>query len=52
LQIDQQRRPQIEIEIGGMDYGVEINGILGMDVLLAAGAMINLRDLQLGFIRP
>lgn len=52
LQIDQQRLPQFEIEIGGMDYGFEINGILGMDVLLAAGAIINLRDLQLEFNKP
>ena len=52
LQIDQQRLPQFEIEIGGMDYGFEINGILGMDVLLAAEAIINLHDLRLEFNKP
>jgi hypothetical protein len=40
-----------EIEIGGMDYGFEINGILGMDFLLLAGAMINLRDKQIEFMK-
>jgi len=32
-----------------MDYGFEINGILGMDFLLQTGAIINLRDLSLDF---
>jgi hypothetical protein len=38
-----------EIEVGGMDYGFEINGILGMDFLLRAGAILNLRELSLEF---
>jgi hypothetical protein len=47
LQIDQQSLIKFEIEIGGMDYGFDINGILGMDFLMKAGAIINLRDLRL-----
>jgi hypothetical protein len=42
--------PNFELEIGGMDYGFEINGILGMDFLTASGAMINLRDMQVNFL--
>jgi len=38
-----------EIEVGGMDYGFEINGILGMDFLTGVGAIINLRDIRLEF---
>jgi predicted aspartyl protease len=38
-----------EIEVGGMDYGFEINGILGMDFLMGVGAIINLRDIRLEF---
>ncbi len=38
-----------EIEVGGMDYGFEINGILGMDFLTRAGAIINLRDMRMEF---
>lgn len=49
LQIDQQRLLQFQIEVGGMDYGFEINGILGMDGLRQAGTIINLRDLRLEF---
>ncbi|MEJ2210674.1 MAG: retropepsin-like aspartic protease [Anaerolineae bacterium] len=38
-----------QIEVGGMDYGFEIQGILGMDFLLRAGGIINLCDLSLEF---
>jgi predicted aspartyl protease len=37
------------IEVGGMDYGFEINGILGMDFLVDTGAVIDLRTLDLSF---
>jgi predicted aspartyl protease len=40
---------QFEIEIGGMDYGFDIQGILGMDFLIAAGAQIDLKQLQIKF---
>jgi predicted aspartyl protease len=50
LQIDQQRLSQFQIEIGGMDYGFDISGILGMDFLIQAGAVINLRNLELEFL--
>jgi len=32
-----------------MDYGFDINGILGMDVLLSVGAIINLHDKRIDF---
>ncbi len=38
-----------EIEVGGMDYGFAIRGILGMDFMLAAGARINLDTLRIEF---
>lgn len=38
-----------EIEVGGMDYGFEINGILGMDFLMVSSAIINIRELRLDF---
>jgi len=38
-----------EIEVGGMDYGFKINGILGMDFLTQAGAIINLRETRIEF---
>lgn len=49
LQAGECSLPDFEIEVGGMDYGFEINGIPGMDFLLQAGAIINLRDMKIGF---
>ncbi len=40
-----------EIEVGGMDYGFKINGILGMDFLVASGSIINLKRMKLEFDR-
>jgi predicted aspartyl protease len=39
-----------DIEIGGMDYGFEIYGIIGMDFLRRTGSVINLRDMTLEFM--
>jgi predicted aspartyl protease len=49
LQAGDKRLPAFPIQVGGMDYGFEINGILGMDFLIQAGAIINLRELQIEF---
>jgi hypothetical protein len=38
-----------EIEIGSMDYGFKIDGILGMDFLRQAGSIINLAELSIDF---
>lgn len=35
------------VEIGGMKYGFEIDGILGMDFLLVAQAVVDLKRLEL-----
>ncbi|HSN74254.1 MAG TPA: retropepsin-like aspartic protease [Anaerolineae bacterium] len=39
----------VEIEIGGMQYGFAINGILGMDLLRQVGAVIDLGQLIITF---
>jgi predicted aspartyl protease len=49
VQVGRQAVEQFEVEVGGMDYGFEINGILGMDFLTCTGAVINLHRLQLQF---
>ena len=49
LQVGSQAIKQFEIEVGGLDDIFDINGILGMDFLLCAGAIINLSALQLYF---
>ena len=47
LQIGHTFLDHFAVEIGGMDYGLPINGILGLDFLLAAGAIIDLSALEL-----
>lgn len=49
LQVGPSTVADFKIEVGGMDYGFEINGILGMDYMLQAGVIINLDDLSLEF---
>ncbi|MCW5851142.1 MAG: hypothetical protein KIT87_13790 [Anaerolineae bacterium] len=36
-----------EIEVGAMDYGFEIDGIVGMDFLMQVGAVIDLSRLEI-----
>jgi predicted aspartyl protease len=38
------------VEIGGMDYGFSINGILGLDVLTRMGAVLDLRHMTIDFV--
>jgi len=45
LQIGECKLPHFPVDIGGMDYGFAINGILGMDVL----TIINLQALTIEF---
>ena len=51
LMAGEQGLPQFEIEVGGMDYGFAINGILGMDFLTRTGVILNLRTLTLSFAK-
>jgi hypothetical protein len=36
-----------QIEVGALDYGFTINGIIGVDYLIATGAVIDLKRLEL-----
>ena len=49
VKVNSRRFKDFEIEVGGMDYGFGIEGILGMDYLVPSGAIINLDSLQLEF---
>ena len=50
LQVGERRISNFEIEVGGMDYGFEMDGILGMDFLLSTGALINLSEMRIEFV--
>lgn len=41
-------RKNCKAEIGLLDYGFDIDGILGLDFLLASQAVIDLRELECG----
>lgn len=49
VQVGNSQLADFEIEVGGMDYGFDIHGILGMDFLLAVGAHIDLEQLNIEF---
>ena len=38
---------RFEVEIGAMDYGYNIDGIIGVDFLMQVGAMIDLANLEI-----
>jgi hypothetical protein len=49
LLVENEGVAQFGIEIGGMNYGFPINGILGMDYLMRTGVILNLRRMELSF---
>jgi predicted aspartyl protease len=49
LQVGECRLTGFEIEVGGMDYGFELHGILGMDFLMQAGAILDLPAMTITF---
>ena len=49
LQVGEYRIKPFEIEIAGMDYGFGINAILGMDFLISAGVVLNLKKCEMEF---
>jgi predicted aspartyl protease len=52
LGIDETILSDFNVEIGAMDYGFEINGILGMGFLLNAGIILDLHRLQISTMFP
>jgi predicted aspartyl protease len=51
LQVGENAVEDFEIDVGGMDYAPEFNGILGMNFLLKTGAIIDLNQLTIEFVR-
>lgn len=49
LQLEARRVAPFLIEVGAMDYGFDIDGILGMDFLRKAGVILNLKQLVVDF---
>ena len=47
LAIGELEADDFEIEVGAMQYGFDINGIIGMDFLRRVGAIIDLARLEI-----
>ena len=47
LQVDDASARHFTIQIGAMDYGMDMNGILGTDFLLSVGMIIDMRKREL-----
>ena len=47
LGLDELQVADFEIEVGAMEYGFEMDGIIGMDFLLKTGAVIDLPYLEI-----
>ena len=47
LVLDELQVSNFEIEVGAMDYGFEMDGIIGMDFLITTGALIDLSQLEI-----
>jgi predicted aspartyl protease len=46
LGLGELRVDAFEVQVGAMDYGFPLQGLLGLDFLRQAGAVIDLRDLE------
>ncbi len=49
IQVGERRLSDFVIEVGGMDYGFEIDGILGIDFLCQGKAVLDLAQLTIEF---
>lgn len=47
MEINGYRIEDVQVDIGVMDYGIELDGIIGMDILLKAKSIIDLNELTL-----
>lgn len=52
LSVGELRADGFEIEVGAMDFGFEIDGILGMDFLIRVGAIVDLARLEMRSSTP
>jgi hypothetical protein len=52
LSLDDLRVGDFEIEVGAMDYGLDLDGIIGVDFLVQVGAVIDLERLEIYQLPP
>lgn len=47
IEIDGMKVNDFQVEVGAMDYGIEIDGIVGLDILMKLGVKIDLGKLKI-----
>jgi len=47
IEIDGLKVSDFQVEVGAMDYGIEMEGIIGLDILMKLGVKIDLRQLTI-----
>lgn len=47
IQIGDAKRKDFQIEIGAMDYGLELDGIIGFDFMRELGLVIDTKSMKL-----
>lgn len=51
IQVDRRKFKNFEVELSPLNYGLNINGILGLDFLTATRAIVDLKHMELRFGR-
>jgi Aspartyl protease len=49
IRLDGKEVQDFKVQVGAMDYGFSLDGILGLDFLMQTNALIDLRDLEIRF---
>jgi len=47
IQFGDHQLNDFQVEVGAMDYGIKINGIVGLDLLMSLGITIDLEKLEM-----
>jgi len=47
IELDGMSVSHFKVEVGAMDYGIEMDGIIGLDILMKLGVKIDLENLKI-----
>ncbi|MBF4696089.1 retropepsin-like aspartic protease [Fusibacter ferrireducens] len=47
IEIDGMKVNEFQVEVGAMDYGIEMDGIIGLDISMKLGVKIDLGELKI-----
>ena len=50
MELENKSLANVPVEVGSLDYGFELDGIMGMDLFIKTGAVIDLENMELRLI--